>query len=565
MKSSEIRQKFLTFFENRGHKIVPSSSLVPDDPSVLLTTAGMQQFKPYYLDAAVARREFGGYHTASIQKCFRTTDIDEVGDDTHLTFFEMLGNFSFGGYGKGEAIAFAHEFIARELNLPIAYVTVFGGGRGVPADDESEKIWRELGVKDVRREGIDDVFWGPTGNAGPCGPTTEIYCENAAGKTVEIWNVVFNQFFYNGTREDLLAGAAGKRLEPLPQLGIDTGMGLERLAMVAQSKKNIFESDLFLPLLERLGDNGRSARIVADHLRAATFLIADGVTPTNTDRGYILRRLIRRAVRHARQLKLEGGLSSLVPNIIQTYGNHYQELGQNLERVVQILNEEENKFAVTLERGLKEFERGTDAFTLFTSYGFPLELTAELAREQGREINIANFEAAMREHRDVSRTGLDKKFVGGLANHEPSTIKLHTAHHLLLAALKRVLGVDVKQRGSNINEERLRLDFSFARKLTDGEKQAIEALVNEKIKEDLPVIQQNLPKTEAEKLGAEMEFGTKYGDVVSVYTIGQGDQVFSREFCGGPHVGHTGEIGGLKILKEEPSAAGVRRIKAKLI
>ncbi len=588
MRASEIRQKFLDFFAARGHKAVPSSSLVPADPSVLLTTAGMQQFKPYYTGDADPEKNFGARNTVSVQKCFRTTDIDEVGDDTHLTFFEMLGNFSFGGYGKKEAVTYAYEFITQELKLPIAYVTVFGGdsGAGVPADEESAAIWRSLDSKLlVKKEGMADVFWGPTGNAGPCGPTTEIYCENAAGETVEIWNIVFNQFFYNGSREDLLAGAADKKLEPLAPLGIDTGMGLERLAMIVQKTKNIFETDLFdfTNLLRSAGEhNLRPARIIADHLRGTVFLLADGVRPSNKGAGYILRRIIRRLIVQANRLSLPvEDLKETMTKAINEYGpfGDYKKLIFEKENIMNEFWSEVAKFETTLGKGLKEFARrypapsrlrsakisGREAFDLYQTYGLTLEIIKDLARDSGQDVDESGFNLEFAKHQDVSRAGLDKKFTGGLANHELPTIKLHTAHHLLLAALKQVLGTDVKQRGSNINEERLRLDFGFGRKLTDDEKQKVEQLVNEKIEADLPVTRQEMPKTEAEKLGAEMEFGAKYGDTVSVYTIGEGEHIFSREFCGGPHVASTGEIGGIKILKEEPTAAGVRRIKAKLL
>lgn len=543
----------MEFFSARGgHKIVPSSSLVPEnDPSVLFTTAGMQQFKSYYTGIKDAQKDFGSKNTTSIQKSLRTSDIDEVGDERHLTFFEMLGNFSFGGYWKEEAIKYAHEFITKEIGLKIAYVTVFEGEVGVPADQESEQIWKNIdsGVE-VKKFGRADNFWGPTGDEGPCGPTTEIYVNG-----IEIWNIVFNEYYQN----------PDKTLRPLEIKGIDTGMGLERLAMVSQGVDNIFQTDLFEGRSLRLlkGPSLRAARIVADHIRSAVFLIADGVTPSNTDRGYILRRLLRRAIRYA-----AGDLKPLAESVIEKYGDIYLNLKSESSKIKREIEQEESKFRETLARGLKEFERGADPFTLFTSYGFPLDLIKELAAEKGQPIDEEKFAEAMKRHQELSRAGAAQKFKGGLADHNPETIKLHTAHHLLLKALQMVLGSEVKQRGSNITSERLRIDFSHSAKLTDDEKRQVEEIVNQKIAEDLPVNRKEMGREEAEKLGAEREFGQKYGEVVSVYFIGDPDlasgQVFSKEFCGGPHIARTGELGHFKIVKEEAVAAGVRRIKAVL-
>jgi len=570
MPEIDLRQKFLSFFEAKGHKRVPSSSLVPTDPSVLLTTAGMQQFKPYYTEPEAAWAEFGGVNVASVQKCFRTTDIDEVGDKSHLTFFEMLGNFSFGGYSKAEAIKLAHEFITQELGLEISYVSIFGGQGELLRDGKSAEIWNSLGNFEIRELGLEDVFWGPTGAAGPCGPTTEIYCKNQVGEDVEIWNIVFNEFYFPDSREALLSGKGLERLEKLSNLGIDTGMGLERLAMIVEKKEDIFDTSLLFPLVEAINchstkSNPRSVRIMADHLRASIFLLVDGVRPSNTDRGYILRRLIRRLIRHRQAIGLSFGLGELARLIIREYGRSYPQLEQASVSVVESLNQESDKFQLTLDRGLKEFARGTDPFTLFTTYGFPVELTEELAREEGREIDRRSFDEALRKHQEVSRVGSEKKFVGGLADTEPVTINLHTAHHLLLAALKQVLKQNIKQRGSNINQERLRLDFTFDRKLTEEEKQQVEELVNEKIAKDLKVVCREMPFGEAEKLGAEMEFGAKYGDTVSVYFIEDAKgEVFSKEFCGGPHAASTGKLGHFKIKKEESAASGIRRLKAVL-
>ncbi len=568
MESAEIRRRFLEFFRARGHAIVPSSSLTPTDPSVLLTTAGMQQFKPYYTGQADPMRDFGSKNTVSIQKSFRTSDIDEIGDDSHLTFFEMLGNFSFGGYFKQEAIKLAQEFITQELGLKISYVTVFGGGAGVEPDEESKKIWQTLGIQDVRAEGMADVFWGPTGSAGPCGPTTEIYCRNAQGQDVEIWNIVFNQFFFAGTREELLSGTSDKKLEPLSTFGVDTGMGLERLAMIAQKKANIFETDLFAKFIEILPSelSLKNKRIIVDNTRAVCFLISDGVTPSNKGAGYVLRRLLRRVIAYN---------YDPVPLLVLIAGNYqtfYPEL--NKQKILALFYDEKVKNSEALRNGLKEMEKlvaidNQTAFKLYETYGLPFEVIKDRNPDLSRE----EFEKEFAKHQEISRAGLprlskagsEQKFTGGLADHESATIKLHTAHHLLLASLQQVLGKQVKQRGSNINQERLRLDFSFDRKLTEEEKKKIENLVNEKIKADLSVIRKEMDKTEAEKLGAEMEFGQKYGETVSVYFIGgEAGNFFSIEFCGGPHVTHTGELNNFKILKEEAVAQGVRRIKARL-
>lgn len=567
MNSGEIRQKFLDFFENRGHKIVPSSSLIPkDDPSVLFTTAGMQQFKPYFVGQADPVKDFGSKNTVSVQKCIRTSDIDEVGDDKHLTFFEMLGNFSFGEYFKREAIQYAHGFITKELELKIDYVTVFAGDGEVPKDEQSETVWRELGIKDVRYGSRADNFWGPTGDQGPCGPTTEIYING-----IEIWNIVFNEYY---CRSD---GA----LEKLKTPGVDTGMGLERLAAVLQKKKNIFETDLFERLMRQIpsGDE-RARRIVADHIKAAVFIIADGVKPSNTDRGYVLRRLIRRAVRYGRQIGMtKADLADLVDVVARIYQTSYSGILENSRVLESELGKEIEKFEKTLDRGLREFEKiakakisGADAFRLFSSYGFPIELTEELAAERGLKVDRKGFEEEFKEHQKISKTSVAGKFAGGLADHEPQTIKHHSAHHLLLAALKEVLGphtkdfgMGIKQRGSHINSERLRMDFTFERKLTPEELKKVEDLVNQKIEEGLEVIRKEMPREEAVKIGAEMEFGAKYPETVSVYFIqDKAGNVFSKEFCGGPHVKNTSELGHFKIFKEEAVSAGVRRIKAKL-
>ncbi len=564
MTSTELRNKFLEFFKKRGHVIIPSSSLLPEsDPSVLFTTAGMQQFKTYYTGDRNALKDFGSKNTTTVQKCVRTSDIDEVGDATHLTFFEMLGNFSFGGYGREEAIKYAHEFIMKELALPISYVTFFRGNANVPRDDESKMIWEKLSVKDIREEG-SDVFWGPTGESGPCGPTTEIYCKNADGKDVEIWNIVFNEYFCDGSREMLDNGEA--RFEKLPTLGIDTGMGFERLLATVQNKKNVFETDLFASVIDLIKKNGKnwsdeSARIVADHMRTATFLIADGVLPSNKDQGYVLRRLLRRAI--FRMSMNTSGHENLGSQIIKWYANEYSKIYPNLkeEKIPAVFKEEEGKFSVTLAEGKRELEKGTDAFVLWTTYGFPVELTKELG-----VVDMDDFNKKMKNHQELSRTSSEGMFKGGLGDTSEISVRYHTATHLLHQALHDVLKTEITQKGSNITPERLRFDFTFPRKMTDEEKKKVEDIVNEKIKAALPVGKVVMKKTEAKKTGAYHAFGDKYGDDVSIYYVGDSlDHAYSKEFCGGPHVKNTSELGVFKIQKEEAVSAGVRRIKAVLL
>ena len=544
MEANEIRAKFLKFFSAKGgsasggegHKIMLSSSLVPSDLSVLFTTAGMQQFKPYYTEPKNADKDFGTRNIATVQKCIRTGDIDEVGDATHLTFFEMLGNFSFGGYWKKEAIQYAYDFITQELGLEIDYVSIFRDDRsGIPADEESREIWSGVDPKlKIEEHQKEDNFWGPTGDEGPCGPTTEIYING-----VEIWNIVFNEFYKTKEGE----------YKPLEVKGIDTGMGLERLLVQVQKKNNVYETDLFN------NEQTREERIIADHTKAALFMISDGVIPANTGAGYVLRRLLRRAVRFSKE-----PLKEKVEKIKKIYQKTYilDDKGE--------IEKEEQKFRKTLANGLKEFEKGTDPFILATTYGFPIELTLELVQEKGREINIDDFNKKMAEHQKLSQTSAAGMFKGGLVNHNPETIRHHTAHHLLLAALQNVMGPQVKQRGSNINEERLRIDFLCDHKLSDEEKKKVEDWVNDKIAQKLDVVRQEMSLEEAKRIGAEMEFGAKYGDLVSVYFIKDKNGIaVSKEFCGGPHVQNTSELLRFKILKEEAVAQGIRRIKATLV
>jgi len=590
MSSEEIRKRFLEFFKARGHAVVPSSSLIPDDPSVLLTTAGMQQFKKYYTGELDAMKDFGSKNTASVQKSFRTSDIDEVGDETHLTFFEMLGNFSFGGYWKKEAIDLAHEFIVKELGLEISYVTVFKGSDTVPKDEESKAIWKSLGVSDIREEGMEDVFWGPTGTSGPCGPTTEIYCKSVGGADVEIWNIVFNEFLSTGSREELLEGKA--KLTPLKIKGIDTGMGLERLAMIVQKKKNIFETDLFEPLLSIFPNepslDARTKRILVDHTRGSVFLISDGVTPSNKGTGYILRRIVRRIVvlysmaKQGSLEKYEGGeyIKHMIRACVEIYGDAYPELNQR--RTINAIEEETKKFDKTMSAGFRELMKldsldAKKAFSLYESYGLPYEVIKEFGRERARNLTREDFDKEFKKHQELSRAGAEKKFGGhglvldtgelkaGSEEEMKKVLRLHTATHLLQQALREVLGLEVHQMGSDITPERTRFDFSFARKMTPEEIKKTEELVNTKIKEDLPVSFKEMPKEEAEKIGALHFFKEKYPEKVKVYYVGRDiASAWSREFCGGPHVTHTGEIGHFKIAKEEAVGAGIRRVRGVL-
>ncbi|MCI0619874.1 alanine--tRNA ligase [Candidatus Wolfebacteria bacterium] len=636
MQSKEIRERFLKFFERRGHAIVPSASLIPEnDPTTLFTTAGMQPLVPYLL----GEKHPKGNRLVNVQKCLRTDDIDEVGDNTHLTFFEMLGNWSLGdsdakggvgaGYFKKEALAWSYEFLTSQeegLGLDPArlYVTVFAGDdpstpeslrTGAPRDEESAEIWKSIGIPEHRvyYRGAEDNWWSP-GENGPCGPDSEMFYDITTQglgdlspeefqkaddnqQVVEIWNDVFMEY----EKEN------GKVIGKLKQKNVDTGAGLERIAAVMQKTDNVFDTDLFKPLLRAIEEKAyeydiRSSRIVADHLRAAVFLISDGIIPSNTDRGYVLRRLIRRAVRHMDTLGFaDTKLSEFVSTIADIYGKTYSNVLKNIGIVQKTLDDEENKFEATLKKGLsmlnkiftrvtglKQYEDGEDIpihqpfsgkelFELFSTYGFPIELSIEIYDEKRKGILLSpltdvqkrkilrGFDLENRKHQELSRTASAGKFKGGLADHSDATVKLHTAHHLLLAALQKVLGKEVKQRGSNITPERLRIDFTFDRKLTDEEKQKVEEIVNEWITAGLAVVRREMPREEAEKLGAEMEFGTKYPDVVSVYIIQDAEgSIFSIEFCGGPHVSNTSELGNFKILKEEASSAGVRRIKATL-
>jgi alanyl-tRNA synthetase len=574
MGSQEIRKRFLDFFEKRGHIVVPSSSLVSDDPSVLLTTAGMQQFKPYYIGKADPEKDFGSRRTTSVQKSFRTSDIDSVGDESHLTFFEMLGNFSFGpvggdepddfgtsGYFKKAAIHWAYSFLTEELKIKNEElkITVFSGDDKTPFDEESYRIWKdEIGIPAdrIRKCGREDNFWGPTGKEGPCGPTTEIYING-----LEIWNIVFNEYYClpNGT------------LEKLKNPGVDTGMGLERLAMAVQNKPTIFETDLFKPLIDLLLKDlpERLKRLIADHLRGSFFIIEDGVLPSNKEAGYILRRLLRKVIRYEKNYGFsEEFYRNILEKVVEIYKDTYKF---DKEKILEVLFEEREKFLKTLARGLKEFEKmktrgisGQEAFYLYETFGFPFDLTKDLAKEEGIQISEEGFKRALEAHQQISRLGAEKKFGGLRAEAGEREIRLHTATHLLQAALRRVLGEEVRQMGSDINPERTRFDFSFSRKLNQEELKKVEDMVNEVIKNNFPVIMREMSYEEAIKSGALHFFKEKYPGRVKVYIIADipGKEIFSSEICGGPHVKETGEIGRFKILKEESVASGIRRIRA---
>jgi len=576
MQSEEIRRRFLTFFENRGHKIIPSASLVPEnDPSVLFVTAGMQPLVPYLLGEAHPQ----GKRLVNIQKSIRTQDIEEVGDNTHDTFFEMLGNWSLGDYFKEDAIKWSYELLTnKEEGMGVdpnrLYITVFGGNADAPKDDESFNIWKkympENRIYFLTWDGDKEPNWWDAGDNGPAGPDTEIFFDltgklgdmtkeeylAADGRqdVVEIWNDVFMEYL----KKD------GKVVGKLQKKNVDTGAGLERWAMMMQGVNNIFDTDLFLPIMQEIKRNSKSGdikamRIIADHIRTATFMIADGVAPSNTDRGYILRRLIRRAHRYANILgfKSENYLK-LIEDVASKYQLVYSNVLKNIRMIQEVYLSEVTKFEETLNAGLKQFEKGIDPFILFTTYGFPFELTEELAREKGVKLDKEDFQKKFLEHQAISRAGSEQKFKGGLAGHSEMEVKYHTATHLLHQALREVLGEEVFQKGSNITPKRLRFDFSFTRKMTDEEKRKVENLVNRTIEESLPVSYEDLPLEEAEKSGAIGLFEEKYGDKVRVYKVGD----FSLELCGGPHVENTGVLGQFKIIKEEAVSTGIRRIKA---
>ena len=587
MTANELRRKYIEFFKANGHAEIKSASLIPDnDPTCLFTTAGMHPLVPYLQGA----KHPAGRRLTDCQKCIRTGDIDEVGDAVHLTFFEMLGNWSLGDYFKEEAINFSFNFLTKELGIPLEQlaVTVFAGDEDCPFDDEAWNIWHNLGIpaERIAKLGKKDNWWGPAGTTGPCGPDTEMFYWTGEAPApqvfdpenklwVEIWNDVFMQYNKN----------ADGKFEPLAQRNVDTGMGLERITAVLQGKPSCYETEVFASLFSELdairgvpgipaNERTSSERIIVDHLRAATFIIGDGITPGRVDQPYVLRRLIRRAIREGRKIGITCEFASrIAKRVIEQFGEFYPELTANADMICNELEREEKQFAAALEHGTKEFQKlidrvpphiakkvisGKNAFNLYETYGFPLELTVEMAKEQGFSVDVDGFQAAYTKHQELSRAGAEQKFKGGLADHSEETAKLHSATHLLHAALRKVLGTHVEQRGSNITAERLRFDFSHPDKMTPEQLQEVQGLVNDAINRKLPVICEEMSVDDARAAGAMGLFGNKYGEVVKVYTMGD----VSKEICGGPHAENTGDLQAFKILKEESSSRGVRRIKA---
>ncbi|MFA7201848.1 MAG: alanine--tRNA ligase [Candidatus Paceibacterota bacterium] len=579
MTSRELREKFLEFFKTKGHTIIPSASLVPEnDPTVLFTTAGMHPLVPFLL----GEKHPGGNKVTSCQKCIRTVDIDEVGDATHLTFFEMLGNWSFGDYFKDEAIEMSFEFLTSKewlgLNVNLLAVSVFAGDADAPFDSEAFEKWKLLGISEKRiaRLPKKNNWWGPAGETGPCGPDTEMFYwtgdPNEVPESfhddhplwVEIWNDVFMQ--YNKTKEGLF--------EPLQQKNVDTGMGLERVVSIL-NKCDVYQIDTFQPVIEKieeLSDKNyrehiKEFRIIADHIKASVFMIADGIVPSNTGQGYVLRRLIRRAVRYGKLIGItKNFIVEIAKEVIHASGGVYFELKTNENKIIEEIHLEEEKFQKTLDRGLKEFSKivsidGKVAFDLYQSYGFPIELIEELSRERGFVLDVNTFQEEFEKHQELSRTASAGVFKGGLADHSEITTKYHTVTHLLLAALRQLLDSEIYQKGSNITAERMRFDFNYPRKLTAEQIKQIEDLVNRKIIEDIPVEILTMPKQEALSFVKVSFDQSKYGDVVKVYKIGD----FSIELCGGPHVERTSQIGTFHIVKEEAVSAGIRRIRATIL
>lgn len=589
LTSDSLRQLYLKFFESKGHKIIASASLIPEnDPSVLFTTAGMHPLVPYLL----GEKHPEGTRLTDVQKCVRTGDIEDVGDPSHCTFFEMLGNWSLGDYFKKEMIPWSFEFLTSEeyLDIPVENlaVTVFEGDEDAPRDEESASYWEQAGIPK------DKIFylpkknnWWIAGNVGPCGPDTEMFIDRGTpkccpecspacdcGKYLEIWNDVFMQF----------ERKADGSYEKLKQKNVDTGMGLERTLSILNGVPTVYDTDVFFGAKSKIeeltgkkydesADVTKAFRIILDHTRTATFMLGDqkGITPSNVDQGYVLRRLIRRAVRYGRQIGLEqGSLSLIALTFVEKYKDVYSELVENKDKIVEELNKEEEKFSKTLSEGLKEFNKvityikgdifpGKTAFRLFDTFGFPIEITTELAQEKGFIVDRQGYEDAFKAHREKSQAGSEQKFKGGLAEQNETTQRLHTATHLLNAALKAVLNDDnINQKGSNITVERLRFDFNFPRKLTPEEIKGVEDWVNNAIKSNAPVTMEEMTVEEAKNQGAIGVFSSKYGDRVKVYTMG----TFSKEICGGPHANNLGELKEFKIIKEEASSSGVRRIKA---
>lgn len=587
LDSKELRSKYLNFFASKGHTVIPSASLIPEnDPTVLFTTAGMHPLVPYLL----GQKHPGGKRLTDVQKCVRTGDIDEVGDDTHCTFFEMLGNWSLGDYFNYESIGYSYEFLTKELGISPSRlaVSVFAGDEDCPRDVKSAERWEELGIPKERIFYLPKKNnWWIAGTTGPCGPDTEIFivtdkepcspeCSPACdcGRYVEIWNNVFMQYYKHpdGT------------YTPLDQKNVDTGMGLERTLAMLNGYKSVYETDVLRPVVDYIteasgkkaeGEALKAIRIIADHIRTATFMLGDefGIVPSNVDRGYILRRLIRRAVRYARLIELApAALTECAAKYVEIYAEAYPELSANRERIMSELDKEIGKFDVTLQQGLKEFDKllkyiqdkrmsGKAAFRLYDTYGFPIEMTLELARDNGITVDVEGYERAYNEHQQKSKAGAEQKFKGGLADSSEATTNLHTATHILLAALRKVTGDEtVMQKGSNITPERLRVDFNFPRPLTPEEIKAVEAEVNGVIEAGIDVVSEEMSVDAARAAGAIGVFGDRYGDVVKVYTIGD----YSKEICGGPHAKNTRDLGKFVITKEQSSSAGVRRIKAEL-
>ena len=587
--SADLRAMFLKFFQDHGHAVISSASVIPEnDPTVLFTTAGMHPLVPYLM----GQKHPAGTRLTDVQKCVRTGDIEDVGDFSHLTFFEMLGNWSLGDYFKKEMIPWSWEFLTSEkyLGLPkdrLAF-TVFAGDKDCPRDDESADLWRSCGVADDHIFYLpkENNWWGPAGVTGPCGPDTEMFiitdkepcgpdCSPACscGRYLEIWNDVFMQY---NKKED-------GTFEPLAQKNVDTGMGLERTICVLNGKKSVYETDLFENILGKIAElsgktygsdeaTTKAFRIIADHMRTSTFIMGDdrGVSPANVDQGYVLRRLIRRAVRYGMEIGMPDGFTGEIAKvIIEQYKDVYPELKRNEAFVLEQLALEETRFAKTLKQGNREFEKlaqwvkdgridGESAFHLYDTYGFPVEMTCELAKDAGLTVDMEGFKECFKKHQATSQAGAEQRFKGGLADHSAQSARLHTATHLLHAALRKVLGDEVAQKGSNITAERLRFDFSFGRKMTKEEIAEVERLVNEAIDAHAPIVCEEMTVPEAKAQGAIGLFTSKYGENVKVYTMGP----YSKEICGGPHATNTGDLKSFKIQKEESSSAGVRRIKA---
>jgi alanyl-tRNA synthetase len=583
MNARTLRQLYLDFFREKDHAVIGGASLIPEhDPSVLFTTAGMHPLVPFLL----GEPHPAGRRLANVQKCLRTDDIDEVGDHVHLTFFEMLGNWSLGDYWKREAIAWSYEFLTEGLGLDAdrLYVTCFAGDADAPRDLEAAEVWKSLGIPERRITFLPkaDNWWGPAGATGPCGPDSEMFYDMVPGgppeenpssnkpRFWELWNDVFMQY-------DKRADGS---FAPLGQRNVDTGMGLERTLAVLEGVPTVYDTELFAPIIGAIRSLARTRdtyaeRVIADHIRAASFILAEGITPGNLDQPYIARRLIRRAVRYGHEVGIQGHfLARLAEVVCDTMGQVYGELTQKRQAIARALDEEETRFQRTLERGEREFDRAVEesrargeaglpgqvVFHLYDTYGFPPELTGELARRQGMEVDMAGFRVAFEAHQEISRQGAAGRFRGGLAERSEVTIGLHTATHLLHAALRRVLGEHVEQRGSNITPERLRFDFSHSERMTPEQLRAVEDLVNAQIERDLPITWEETTVEQAKAQGAIGLFAERYGERVKVYTVGD----FSKEICGGPHVEHTGELGHFRIIKEEAVGSGLRRIRAVL-